>query len=297
MPRPERRYDLLRKRLDVFARMLPGVEAGDVRALHRARVASRRLRELIPVLELDSEAAAKLGRRLRRVTAGLGGVRELDVLLELTAELDSSHPRRAVEQLRSAIERERADARAALTDRRTMAELRRVARKLRDILDSIRPTAAGRRDAPHAWAWAIDARVAHRAAKLAAAIDAAGTAYVPERLHDVRIALKKFRYALEVAAEARGQPASADVRMLRQRQDLLGRLHDLQMLIARARGVEDRQAGAAGDLGALVDALETDCRHLHARYLRERGALVALCDRVAGAYGRRAGQARIERSA
>ena len=38
----------------------------------RARVASRRLRELLPVLQLDGDARRKLGRRLRKVTARLG---------------------------------------------------------------------------------------------------------------------------------------------------------------------------------------------------------------------------------
>ena len=48
--------------------MLQGVEDGDVDALHRARVASRRLREVLPVLQLDSDVARKLNRRLRKIT-------------------------------------------------------------------------------------------------------------------------------------------------------------------------------------------------------------------------------------
>ena len=48
--------------------MLHGVEGGDVRALHRTRVASRRLREVLPVLQLDPDMAHKLGRRLRKIT-------------------------------------------------------------------------------------------------------------------------------------------------------------------------------------------------------------------------------------
>src|SRR5260370_39500596 len=93
------RSDLLKTRLDRFARMLPGVEAGELRALHRARVASRRLRELLPVLQLHPDATRKHLRRLRNVTERLGAVRELDVLLLLIDEwqdrkstrLNSSH--------------------------------------------------------------------------------------------------------------------------------------------------------------------------------------------------------------
>jgi len=74
-----RRYDLLRSRLDRFTRTLHGVESGEVGAVHRVRVASRRLRELLPVLEIEQALARKLVRRLRKLTRRLGGVRDLDV--------------------------------------------------------------------------------------------------------------------------------------------------------------------------------------------------------------------------
>ena len=51
------RYDPFRKRLRAFAHALPRLEEGDVGALHRTRVASRRLREWLPLLELDRETA------------------------------------------------------------------------------------------------------------------------------------------------------------------------------------------------------------------------------------------------
>src|SRR4029077_2898796 len=77
------RYDLLNPRLERFTRMLHGLADGDVRALHRTRVAARRLREILPVLELDPDVARRLGRRLRKVTERLGVVLELDVLASL----------------------------------------------------------------------------------------------------------------------------------------------------------------------------------------------------------------------
>jgi len=70
--------------------MLHGLEDGDVRAVHRTRVASRRLREVLPILQLDPEVSEKLSRRLRKVTQRLGVVRELDVLLALIDELAGS---------------------------------------------------------------------------------------------------------------------------------------------------------------------------------------------------------------
>jgi hypothetical protein len=72
MPRSSARHELLSRRLEQFTRMLHGLEEGDTRALHRTRVASRRLRELLPMLRLEPDQVGKLGRRLRRVTARLG---------------------------------------------------------------------------------------------------------------------------------------------------------------------------------------------------------------------------------
>jgi len=67
-------------------------------------------------------------------------------------------------------------------------------------------------------------------------------------------------------------------------QDLLGRMHDLEMLIARTRAIQSR-AGApnlnlSADLDQLVRRLENECRRLHARYMNERKALLRICDYV-----------------
>lgn len=115
---------------------------------------------------------------------------------------------------------------------------------------------------------------------------AAGAIYLPERLHGVRIALKKLRYALELLVELGGGNA-ADVAMLKEKQDVLGRMHDLQILMARARRLQaSRDAGTTGpQLAAVVDYLEDECRRLHARYLGERIDIDALAVRL-GARGR-----------
>src|SRR5262245_26462458 len=101
MARATSRYDLLHSRLLRFTRMLRGVEKGSVRSLHAARVASRRLREVLPVLQIDGETASTLGRRLRKVTKRLGTVREVDVLRQLVDELRGSgkHDERALSRV------------------------------------------------------------------------------------------------------------------------------------------------------------------------------------------------------
>jgi CHAD domain-containing protein len=133
--------------------------------------------------------------------------------------------------------------------------------------------------------WAIDARVAQRSARLNEAMIAAGAVYLPERLHDVRIASKKLRYALELWERLRGERNTPPVRALKRVQALLGRMHDLQVLIERAREVQASLTPPSlstwRELDELVVALEDMCRRLHARYVRERGALESLTRRAA----------------
>src|ERR1043166_5223437 len=90
MSASRRRYELLQRRLEQFTKMLHALGEGDLLATHRTRVASRRLREILPLLELDSAVAERLVRRLKTVTVELGGVREIGVLINLVAELQDS---------------------------------------------------------------------------------------------------------------------------------------------------------------------------------------------------------------
>ena len=79
---PER-SQLLRQRLDRLTRALRVVDDGDARSLHRARIASRRLRELLPLLELQPDRAKKLGRRLRiLLQQGRNAIRRRTGLIE-----------------------------------------------------------------------------------------------------------------------------------------------------------------------------------------------------------------------
>jgi CHAD domain-containing protein len=255
-------------------------------------VASRRLRELVPVLELDGETARKLSRRLRRVTRRLGEVRELDVLMLLIEELRRSgrYAASALEQVGREVVRMRVAARERLAAKLPTAKLERVAHELERAAKRLESAdvKSGRADAGRprqAWRFALEARLARRAAAVQAAVEVAGSMYVPEYLHDVRIALKKLRYAAELLRETRRDRTSADLRVLKDAQDVLGRLHDLEVLLEWVRQVQASLSTpdltAWRDLGSLTHAIEDDCRLLHARYMRDRAKLIAISDRVA----------------
>jgi CHAD domain-containing protein len=278
------RHKLLQARLDRFTRMLPGVETGDVRAIHRTRVATRRLREVLPVLQLGGHTADKLGRRLRRATRRLGEVREMDVLLNVLDEMRAAgeSSSRMLGQMAGDIKRARDEAQDERVGKGLVLELNRLARKLADAAKELSDGDEGP-ERERGWRWAVDARVARRAEMLKAAIASAGALYIPERLHDVRIALKKLRYAMEVASEASGEDRAADLRALKRGQDILGRLHDLQVLIERARraqaSLDTPDLTMWREFDVLLASLEKACRRLHARYVRERAVFLAICAR------------------
>ena len=294
MPASTQRYDLLHKRLERFTQMLQGLDEGDARALHQTRVASRRLREILPVLQVDPEVASRLGRRLRKVTQRLGAVRELDVLSLLIEELSASgrYDQQAMKRVAAFVGEDRKRARGRLLEKLPVEELHRIAGKLGRIAGDLKTSKKTARD----WHWAVDARVTHRALALKTALAEAGALYLPERLHLVRIALKKLRYAHEVAAEAGGLDMKADLRALKRGQDMLGRLHDVQVLLDRVRQLQASlmpgESVMSRRLDSLTLALENDCRRLHARFMHQKAAVVAVCDRAAGlksaARGRRA---------
>src|SRR6185436_17783847 len=73
--------------------------------------------------------------------------------------------------------------------------------------------------------------MAERAHAAAAAVAHATGVYFPNRVHAARIAIKKCRYAAEIAAETGIFVDGSLIRDLKKAQDVLGNLHDRQTLI------------------------------------------------------------------
>jgi CHAD domain-containing protein len=298
MTRAGRPFVPFQKQLEALRKAAKHIHDGDVEAVHRARVASRRLRELVPILGLDSAAAPKLNRRLRKVTKLLGAVRELDVLAMMIEDLGrdtrySQYALTALKQVGDAVQRDRTAARDHLATKLPLAKIQRLTRHLRRAVrqETVDHERGHERRAPSkpAWVWAVEARTARRAMGVRSAIASAGTVYIPERLHDVRIAVKKLRYAMELAAEARSQRGNGDIGALgalKAAQDLLGRLHDVEVLIGRSRqeqaSLSPPTLTAWRELDSLIRRLEDDCRALHAEYMHHRARLIAVTDRVCG---------------
>ncbi len=284
---------LIRQRLAALSRTLPGARKGDVHAVHQARVATRRIREALPLIA-HGRSGRSLKKSVRKLTRALGPVRELDVALLNLDQLRASGdvPETAIARLGQLITEERQRLGAEMVRRISQYNLPKLQKRAVEAASRGTPAKDGTRD-PRRVAAAMG-RAARRAVALRVAMDNAAGIYLPDRLHDVRIAVKKLRYALEIARDLSGSRATARIRTLKRVQDLLGRMHDLEMLMARTRAIQSR-AGApslklSGDLDRLVRRLENECRRLHVRYMNERKTLRGICDYVA-ARESRAGRA------
>ena len=270
---------------------MPAAQAGDEGSVHQARVASRRLREALPVLGAagDADAVSRASRRVRRITRALGPVRELDVTLALIAELSAAGtvPARALSRVKAAVTAERQARRGKMLEEVTPLRLESLRKRLAQAAIPADPATTPAADE---LAQAIQ-RAGARARRLRSAITKADGLYVADRLHRVRVAAKKLRYALELQKELTRSGSGAGIRRVKAQQDLLGRMHDLESLIDSARGVQDGLAGSdrqgAMELDVLIHALEDECRERHGTYIRARPALLKLCDLVADAAAER----------
>jgi CHAD domain-containing protein len=264
-------------------------------------VATRRLREALPVV-----APGKRGRALlkaaRGVTRVLGPLRELDVALATLKEFSTSKglSRDSVTRVRTAISDERQQVCDRLQRRLDRYDIKGLGLRVIDKTSVPLTTQAAQSLFADA-----EARCGRRAVRLRGAIEQAAGIYVPDRLHEVRIRVKKFRYAMELVRDLRSarrtarsaRPSSSTrseawrLRVLRQTQELMGRMNDLEMLAARLRALQGTSMvtglRVSADLDELVRRLENECRVLHGKYMAARGDVLSVCDYAETALAKR----------
>lgn len=276
MNRSTSRERLWRKRLDELSAVWPDFVSGHSAGLHKTRVASRRIREALPIVgaAASPDKVRKLSRKMRAITRSLGPLRELDVELTMLEDKSKTEgvPGRAIEMVRREVAARRQALREELADNAPVTDLKKLLKKLERVAAK---GAKGKGRAKELWRGVLAARLIRRAKTLSTMLEDAGALYVPERLHPVRIAIKKLRYALEIARDAGVVVASPLVRILKRHQERLGHLHDLQVLLKHVR--ETEAAPGAGsrvnDLGAYADTLDRKCRKLHADFVERRKEL------------------------
>jgi len=285
------------RRVRALERELPGALEHDVDALHRSRVASRRLRAILPVLGLGQAVGGDSGagaakKRVRRVTRALGSVRELDVAIGILGEVEEAYPDLAevVAAARAAIEADRQSRREEMTGQLDDIQAETLAGDLATLENLVGYQSAAARSA------SLRRRLERRVDRLDAAIEAAGALYAFDRLHLVRIAVKQLRYTLELIHEFGGVPTRRPVSTLRRFQDLLGRQHDLEIVAGYVRRLGCAGKGRfADEVERVLDVLARETRELHAEYLAGVGRLVDVIARCRGEIDQRLAESPRER--
>lgn len=198
--------------------------------IHDFRVASRRAREILDYLEptLPEKIHERLMNLARRVTRHLGTARESEVNLEILNRWSDERKLDpiAVELL---IHSQRMEFDAGLRKAR-----KRISSAKFEYIPKFLANLRGSRTMP-----ATDSGILQRRQQ-----DFLGfpwdTILDDERLHDLRIRTKKFRYSVEINNRVHKQRLGRFIRKIRNLQDVLGRIHDLYVLTKiTARMIEE----------------------------------------------------------
>ncbi len=275
----------LERRVDALIRHLDAARDGQQEAVHHARVASRRLREVVPIVaDPRARRGARLRRRLKGLTRALGRLRELDVSGAVLATRAAGTSAPGVVVLRAHLAARRQAAVEALREALGARRSARLRKRLTDLAGDVDDAArGGAGELPHRERRRLARRIIDRARRLGRAVAESGALLNVDRVHAVRIAAKRLRYALELAGELTLARTASLVTRLRGAQDVLGELHDLDVLrreSAHVRAALPPGSIVATDLEQMSQALDADIRQLHARYLRGARSLAALTDRV-----------------
>ena len=205
-------------------------EKRDPIALHQARVAMRRLRSAFSLFRpvIADREFERLREELRWFTNQLGDARNLDVLLKRLQGKDSDA---AAEALRRVLEERREQAYAGVIEALASVRLRRL------MLDLVAWIEIGEwRSANAAAARPMEKFAVKQLDKRWRKVKAGGRALAeldPEPRHQLRIQIKKLRYAVEFLASLQAGDEAAAARKaflsaLEEMQEQLGELNDVQ---------------------------------------------------------------------
>jgi CHAD domain-containing protein len=234
-------------------------EGKEAEELHAMRVATRRQRAAWRVFgpAFDPRRTARHRRRLREIAADLGGVRDLDVLIEALdayrAGLSAAEAA-GLEPLIGSWRTRRDAARLMLVHE---LDSKRYQRWVEDYAAFVQAEGAGSRPVgptePHRVRDAMPSRIwaAYEAVR---AYEAVLRWADVTTLHDLRIAAKWLRYTVEFVREALGRDAGPIIEKVVALQDHLGWLHDAdvaaglarQYLVEHAGDLDERQSAAIG---------------------------------------------------
>lgn len=224
---------VLLKHLAALRQEVEGVHlAEDIEAIHRMRVASRRLRAAIPLFS-DCLGKKKVGewlRQIKGITQALGAARDTDVQLDLlrkvNAGVDQKRFQPGLRRLILRISQQRQGLQAAVQKALERLDKTNFYSLLEADLLKLQPELPVGTPLPYRL-------FEHSAKAIQSCLDAflAFEPYVrrPEcaaELHAMRIAAKQLRYTLETFAPLYPEELAPYMQAVKSSQELLGNMHD-----------------------------------------------------------------------
>lgn len=227
--------EYIRQQAKQLAGQMAGVRAAeDIEFVHRARVATRRLRAALEMFaECFPPRRIKRWRKaIRRTTASLGDARDRDVqiehLCEVLAALDDKRcmPGVAAVLVRWERDRRRLQPQVVKAMDRLQSEgiLRDMRRRTKKILQGLQ-TAGQLPQTPETIAL-VGRHVLRRMNRLLELQDSLADPFDCGGHHALRIALKRLRYTLEISRPLYAERLDEPIQAVKRVQTLLGDVHD-----------------------------------------------------------------------
>ena len=230
------------------------LDFSDIKGVHGMRVASRRLRsalrDFLPLLK--KRPLRRVRKKMKEIAGALGAVRDQDVAilalenLQAAAEIDQigEQIKEGIETLLEERRAVRERARTNLTKTLAVGNTAGLQQDFTVALDkAVRKNKRGR---------IVSFNEAGReavAASLEELCDLGGSVYEPfniEKLHEMRIAAKRLRYAVELFTACWGAKVAPFADEIATMQSLLGEVHDCDVWLENLGGqMRKRQNGAA----------------------------------------------------
>lgn len=262
----------------------------DADGIHDARVATRRLKAAMGLLEpvLSGNRRKAFEKVLKKLRRRLGPLRDLDVMIEHLSKLESKPAHaQAAGWLRQRLEHQREAERACVKDKSgsadTLAKLgawwhvREEIEEARDAADTLLGQSL------HLQLDAFAERAGGVVRQLGATDDSAAAGRHDP--HELRIAGKLLRYTLECAQSQGHDLPAAVMRDFKQMQEALGDWHDDVVLMQQAMRVSLNEMLALHD-PAMQERVLDLCRFLLRLSVRELGNFARLWARRGEAVAR-----------
>lgn len=258
----------------------------DPEGVHSMRVASRRLRSALRDFTpyVHKRRLSSSMKQLKKVAGALGDVRDHDVAMIALEDLKTQAPAELTAALDKFIEARasvRDQARTELTAAIDLAELKHLEAKFVAAVDEAiavanRPKKHTHDKPPLAFAEMSRSIILDRLKEFEKRSEGLFKPFDVDALHDMRITVKRLRYALELFSKCWPRIVGAQARRAARIQNSLGELHDCDVWIAslgkqiiRARKQKEKQLIAVL-LWLLHHFVRQRTRHLHRTFARWR---------------------------